>query len=125
MASFARQLWVEPVGDLILARVRGLPSESLLRECQVRVLQIAMNRGFGQLHRVLYDALEMTAPSREIPLVQQQLNKDLGALRFRRAIVVPNTVLADLASLAFGEGNHRVFHNDMTAALSWLSSDDA
>ena len=35
------QLWVEPVGGLIVARVRGQPTEQLLRECQDRVLQIA------------------------------------------------------------------------------------
>jgi hypothetical protein len=28
------QLWVEVVGDLIIARVRGEPTEELLRECQ-------------------------------------------------------------------------------------------
>jgi hypothetical protein len=121
MESLARQLWVEPVGELIIARVRGLPSAPLLRECQVRVLQIAMDRGYGQLHRVLYDALEMTAPDAELPLLQRQLDKDLGSLRFRRAIVVPDTRLADLARLAFGDGDYRVFHRDMTAALSWLS----
>jgi hypothetical protein len=32
------QLWVEVVGELIIARVRGEPTESLLRECQERVL---------------------------------------------------------------------------------------
>jgi len=32
------QLWVEPVGDLVLARVRGEPTAALLRECQEKVL---------------------------------------------------------------------------------------
>ena len=123
MESFAGQLWVEPVGDIIIARVRGRPSEPLLRECQVRVLQVAMKRGYGQLHRVLYDALEMTAPDVEVPLVQRQLDQDLGSLRFRRAIVVPDTRLAELARVAFGDGDYRVFQRDMTAAMSWLSSD--
>lgn len=56
MEPFARQLWVEPVGDLIIARVRGLPSAPLLRECQVRVLQIAMNRGNGQQVEITLNA---------------------------------------------------------------------
>ena len=30
------QLWVEVVGDLIIARVRGEPTAALLRECQER-----------------------------------------------------------------------------------------
>jgi hypothetical protein len=36
------------------------------------------------------------------------------------AIVVPNTAIAYLARLAFGEANHRVFYNDMSAAVLWL-----
>jgi hypothetical protein len=44
------QLWVEPVGDLIIARVRGCPTEALLRECQERVLQIARDNGEGDYH---------------------------------------------------------------------------
>jgi len=27
------QLWIEPVGDLIIARLRGEPTEALLRTC--------------------------------------------------------------------------------------------
>lgn len=53
------QLWVEPVGDLIIPRVRGQPSESLLRECQERVLQIARDTSGRRVRKVLYDALEM------------------------------------------------------------------
>lgn len=112
------QLWVEPVGDLILARVRGMPTESLLRECHERVLQIIRDSGQG---RVLYDTLEMFTPSVDIPLAQQKLDAQLGPIRMRRAIVVPNTKLAYLARLAFGDGDYRVFYNDVTAAISWLS----
>ena len=39
----------------------------------------------------------------------------------RRAIVVPNTRLAYLARLAFGEGDYRVFYSDIAAAVVWLS----
>jgi hypothetical protein len=35
---------------------------------------------------------------------------------------VPNTGIAYLARLAFGEANHRVFYNDIAAAVAWLSS---
>jgi hypothetical protein len=102
------QLWVEPVGGLIIARVRGQPTESLLRECQ---------------DRVLYDALEMESPPVDVPLAQRQLDEALGALRLRRAIVVPDTRLAYLARLAFGDGEYRVFYNDMAAAVQWLSEE--
>jgi hypothetical protein len=115
------QLWVEPVGELILARVRGQPTEQLLRECQDRVLQIARDRTDAAFHRVLYDALEMESPPVDVPLAQRQLDERLQDIRLRRAIVVPNTRLAYLARLAFGEGDYRVFYSDIAAAVVWLS----
>jgi hypothetical protein len=36
------------------------------------------------------------------------------------AIVVPDTALANLARLTFGEANHRVLYNDVAAAILWL-----
>jgi hypothetical protein len=115
------QLWVEPVGGLILARVRGQPTEELLRECQNRVLQIARDAPDTTIHRVLYDALEMESPPVDVPLAQRQLDEALKGVRLRRAIVVPNTRLAYLARLAFGEGDYRVFYSDIAAAITWLS----
>lgn len=115
------QLWVEPVGDLIIARVRGQPTEELLRDCQDRVIQIARDTPDASVHAVLYDALEMESPPVDVPLAQRELDEALGTVRLRRAIVVPNTRLAYLARLAFGEGDYRVFYNDITAAVTWLS----
>jgi hypothetical protein len=115
------QLWVEPVGGLIVARVRGQPTEQLLRECQDRVLQIARDREDAVVHRVLYDALEMESPPVDVPLAQRELDEGLQDVRLRRAIVVPNTRLAYLARLAFGEGDYRVFYSDIAAAVVWLS----
>jgi hypothetical protein len=115
------QLWVEPIGNLIIARIRGVPSEAILTECQRRVLQLVQDTGRG---KVLYDALEMEPPPVDIVLVQQKLDALLGPLRLRRAIVVPNTRLAYLARLAFGEGDYRVFYSDMTAAILWLEQSD-
>lgn len=111
------QLWVEPVGNLIMARLRGMPTEELLTECQRQVLQLLKDTGRG---KVLYDALEMEPPSVDVTQVQQKLDAQLGTLHLRRAIVVPNSRLAFLARLAFGEGDYRVFYNDMTAAIIWL-----
>jgi hypothetical protein len=45
-------------------------------------------------------------------------------MKLKRAIVVPNSKLAYLARLAFGEGDYRVFYNDMVAAITWLSRPD-
>jgi hypothetical protein len=116
------QLWVEPVGNLIIARVRGEPTEALLQECQERVLLLVQDTGQG---KVLYDALEMEPPSVEVTLTQRKLDEDLGPVRLRRAIVVPNSRLAYLARLAFGEGNYRVFYNDMTTAITWLTQESS
>lgn len=114
------QLWVELVGDLIIARLRGEPTPSLLRECQERVLQLVQDTSRG---KVLYDALEMEPPPVDVPLSQRELDEELGTVQLRRAIVVPNSRLAYLARLAFGEGDYRVFYNDMTAAITWLGQE--
>ena len=112
------QAWVELVGDLIVARVRGEPNEQLLRETQEKVLFLVKDTGRA---RVLYDTLEMDAPPVDVPWSQRELDEKLGPLKLRRAIVVPNSKLAYLARLAFGEGDYRVFYNDMVAAINWLS----
>jgi hypothetical protein len=114
------QLWIEPVGDLIIARLRGEPNEQLLRTCQEQVLRLVQEAGRG---KVLYDVLEMTPPPAELTFVQLELDRDLKDVHLRRAIVVPNSRLAYLARIAFGEGDHRVFYNDMTAAIIWLNAD--
>ena len=112
------ELWVEPVGDLIVARLRGEPNEALLRECQERVLVLVKDTGRG---RVLYDALEMMPPPVQVTFVQQQLDEQLGGVHLRRAIVVPNTKLAYMARIAFGEGDYRVFYSDIAEAIRWLT----
>jgi hypothetical protein len=70
---------------------------------------------------VLYDVLEMHPPHVDVPWSQRALDEKLGDLRLRRAIVVPNAKLAYLARLAFGEGDYRVFYNDIAAAVAWLT----
>ncbi len=59
----------------------------------------------------------------EVPWSQRKLDENLGGIRLKRAIVVPNSRLAYLARLAFGEGDYRVFYNDMTAAVKWLTQE--
>ena len=112
------QLWIEPVGNIIIARIRGVPTEELLKECQERILLLVKDTQQG---RILHDVLEMEAPSVEVPLSQWNLDQQVGSVKLRRAIVVPNTKLAYLARLAFGEGDVRVFYNDMTSAVNWLN----
>ncbi len=113
------QLQVKKIGNMILARLVGKPTEELLRECQESVMKFV--RETSQT-KVLYDARDMDAPPVDVPLAQEKLDAALGEVRLRRAIVVSNTKLAYLARLAFGEGNYRVFYNDMEAAVTWLNA---
>jgi hypothetical protein len=116
------QLWIEVVGDLVLARVRGEPTAALLRECHDKVLLLVKDAGKG---KILYDTLEMESPPVDVPLAQQELDRELGSIKLRRAIVVPNSRLAYLARLAFGEGEYRVFYNDIVSAVKWLADEPA
>lgn len=123
-----QQLWVEPVGQIIIARIRGQCSEEILRECQDRVLELVRETGQA---RVLYDALEMGEPTVDLALFQDKMDSEagnqLGEALLRRAVLVPNTRVAFLARLAFGqfgEGGYRVFYNDLAQAIMWLGSQD-
>jgi hypothetical protein len=116
------EAWVELVGDLVVARVRGQPTEQLLRETQEKVLFLVRDAGRG---KVLYDTLEMIAPPVDVPWSQRELDEKLGQIKLKRAIVVPNSRLAYLARLAFGEGDYQVFYNDMIAAIRWLAEDSS
>jgi hypothetical protein len=75
----------------------------------------------------LYDALELEDPTVDMALLQQEIDsedwKQLGPVPLKRAILVPNTRIAYLARIAFGqfgEGAYRVFYNDMAQAILWL-----
>lgn len=117
-----QQLWIESVGGIIVARMRGELSDAMMLETHQRVLSLATETGQT---RVIYDALELLAPSIDLVVRQQELvESELASMTLRRALVVPNTRLAYLARLAFGDGEHRVFYNDLAAAFSWLQEPD-
>jgi hypothetical protein len=112
-------LWIEHIGDIIIARIRGVPTQEILEECQDRILALVKDTSKGL---VLHDCLEMETPQVEVPLSQWKLDERLKGIRLRRAVVVPNTKLAYLARLAFGEADVKVFYNDMAAALAFLTN---
>ncbi|MBD1865077.1 MULTISPECIES: hypothetical protein [Trichocoleus] len=60
------QLWVEPVGGIILARIRGVATADLIQECHQRIGVLQRDTGCQQ---VMYDALEFERPPIEIVLV--------------------------------------------------------
>ncbi|MBC5781424.1 hypothetical protein H8N03_00625 [Ramlibacter sp. USB13] len=122
-------LWVEPVGSTIVARLRGAPTAEMLRECEQRVVELARDTKHV---RVLYDALELVAPEVQLVLLHQQLAAErgasLGAASLRTAILVADTRSAYLARIAFGqvgEDHCRVFYNDLGAAMKWLEAPEA
>lgn len=121
-----QRLWVEPVGSVIVARLRGKPTAEMLRECEARVLELTRDTRHV---RVLYDALELEPPEMDLVLLQRQLDSErhagLGTASLRTAILVPNTRIAYLSRIAFGhagETGYRVFYNDLSAALKWLEA---
>lgn len=116
-----KQVAVNLADRLIVARVRGCPTEAVLQQCQSEVLSLVRDSG---IRKVLYDALEMEPPSVSIPWAQRALDEQLVDIKLRRAIVVPNTKLAFLARLAFGDGDYRVFYEDKAAAAEWLAEAD-
>lgn len=123
------RIWVEPVGSVIVARLRGKPTADLLRECEARV--VALTRDTQHV-RVLYDALELEPPEMDLVLLQKQLDSErmvsLGTTSLRTAILVPNAKIAYLSRIAFGhagEANYRVFYNDLSAALRWLDAPES
>lgn len=110
---------VELSGGIVVARIRGEPTEPLLKDCQERVLVLLRDTA---CRKILYDALELEAPPVEVALVQQRLSEEIHALGVRVAIVVPNSRIAYLSRLAFGQGDHRVFYSDLVAAIHWLTT---
>lgn len=115
------ELSVEPVGPIVLARVRGKPTFGVLTECQARVEQLLEK---SPKPWVLYDARELIAPDASLAWSQRALDSTLR-LRPKRAIVVPDKQVAYLARFAFADefSDNRVFYNDMDAAFDWLQSD--
>ncbi|MFC5460914.1 STAS/SEC14 domain-containing protein [Massilia niabensis] len=111
------QLRVSVSGDLLLVEQHGEMDEATLRLCQQQVLELARQTG---LCGVLYDARGMIAPPARLTLTQQELDDQPGTMKLRRAIVVPDTKIAYLARIAFGEGDYRVFYDDVDAARAWL-----
>jgi hypothetical protein len=63
----------------------------------------------------------------ELLLLQQKFELEtrtvIGQTPLRKAILVPDTRLAYMSRIAFGEfgeGEYRVFYNDLAQAIRWL-----
>lgn len=115
-------LAVEPRGDILLVQVEGAPDAALLRACHQRIVELAYATG---LRSVLYDVRAMLPPQAEHVLMQRGLDDQTRGLQLRRALVVPDAHMAYLARMAFGEGNDRVFYDDVEEATAWLRTPPA
>ena len=116
------QLWIEPVGDIVIARVRGEVTKEIIDECHKRILRLTQEVGHG---RVLLDLLEVDPPSVEVATYPWTLELQTGPLKIRRAVLVPNTRIAYLARMAFGENEIRVFYNNLDSAIRWLVENES
>ena len=107
----------EAMGSFVLVRLLQAPTEQVLEECQVCMLEAMRNSGSKA---VLYDFTEMEPAPISVLLYQRVLNEHLAALQIKRAIVVPNAQIAHLARLAFGGSDYRVFYDDFEDAQDYL-----
>ena len=107
----------EAMGSLVLVRLLSSPTERVLEECQICMLEALRETG---CKAVLYDLTEMDPAPINVLLYQRVLNEHLDSLGLKRAIVVPNAEIAHLARLAFGGSEYRVFYDDMQGAKDYL-----
>lgn len=117
--NYVDRLWVEPVGEIIVARIKGEPTLALLTLRHQRIMQIWQETGST---RLLLDDLQMAAPTYEQLSFQRELSVNLDAHAFKIAVLVPNSQMAYLARLKFDKENHKVFYNQMVDAVAWLAS---
>ena len=117
MEALGDTLELAIIGDVIRARIRGDVTEEMLRQRHQQILHISRKTGCKKL---LLDDREMNAFSYQLLVAQRAFTMELEALRFRIAVVVPDSRLAYLARLQFWERNQRVFYTDFVAALQWL-----
>lgn len=112
------QLWVQLVGQIIVIRTRGASTVQSVYQRHARAMQIAEDSGSKS---IMFDFLEADPPTFDVMEAQKQLNIELQANGFRVAVVVPNSRLALLGRLAFGDYNHRIVYEDLAEATHWLS----
>ncbi|MBF0516203.1 MAG: STAS/SEC14 domain-containing protein [Nitrospirae bacterium] len=91
--------------DLVKQAAAGI--ENLLKE--------------SQSTRILYNTLNMETPSMKLAMEMKAFDAKIRDKIQKSATVVPGATTAFFASIAFIlSKNHKVFHNDLEAALSWL-----
>jgi hypothetical protein len=110
----------EFVDDIVVLRWHGEPTADLFMKCHEHVTSLIGDRS----GKILYDGRTMPMPSVDLVLLQQKLEFEKAAVSVRNAIVVSSCRLAYLSRIAFGDGDYRVFYDDIEAAMNWLQSEE-
>jgi hypothetical protein len=118
MTERNEQVWVGLVGDIILARLRGPSTAALLKECHERIVNVVQDTGCT---KVLYHMLELEPSPTDTIAVQKALDREIENMPLRRAILVPNALLAFRAGMGFGWDAQVL--GDMDKAVEWLEQD--
>lgn len=111
------QFLCEARGSFVLVRFLHSPTEQVLEEAQICMLEAIRDSGSKA---VLYDLTEMQPAPFSVLLYQRLLNEHVAELQIKRAIVVPNAQIAHLARIAFGGSEYRVFYDDLRGAEAYL-----
>jgi hypothetical protein len=112
------QVSLEIRDSVVVAGVTGEITEDIVRHRHASTVASARDSGFKS---VLFDVRLAVPPTAEVSESQRKLNPELSALGFRLAIVVQNTRMAYLARQTFFGLEHRIFYDDVDAAISWLT----
>ena len=121
MLGLAGSVTVYTENGIVIADFSGWMTESLLEEAQIKIKEELLK---ASKSNILYNGLEMEDRSLTLTLLMQSFHESLGDRIGLSAIVVPGYRIAFLARLAFGgqESRYRVFYNNQTEAIAWLSS---
>lgn len=113
------QLHIEIMDGLIIARIVGEPTMDFFADCIARLKQVAKETG---IRKVVYDMRATEAPYMDVILHGTKTAIATPGKPLQRAVVVPNTRLSYMTKLIFGDGNCRVFYQDIDAAIEWLKA---
>lgn len=113
------QLHVEVVDGLIVARIVGEPTIAFFDECIYRLQPVLQDTG---ITKILYDLSAAEAPCIDTILHGTKISIEARATMLRRAIVAPNSKIAYLVRLVFGEENYRIFYENRDDAIQWLKA---
>lgn len=114
-------LHIEVMDGLIIVRIAGEPTFDFFGDCIARLKQVVKDTG---IRKVVYDLRAMDAPYLDVILHGARTAIETRGRPLQRAVVVPNSKLAYMARIIFGEGNCRVFYQDIDAAIEWLRTAD-